>query len=282
MHICKKNTTFAAGFEKMTNTHLLYRIGAWIKHQFSAWNSGGEGIHSPYLFYIVRLVIDDDNRYYCWDDIEERRDAMLRATKQIEVTDFGSRGGTYTTSVKKVAKNSLSSPRNAQIFFRIANWLGHDAERSIDIIELGTNLGITTAYLASAAKTNRITSFEGSEELIQLARRNWRKLGLRNIRVFHGNIDQTLFKHAKKPFDLAFIDANHRYEPTCRYVDHLAQFAHEKSIIIIDDIHYSPEMEQAWKTIQQRDYVTTTMDYFDFGLIFFDTHYLKKHYRLRI
>ena len=79
-----------------------------------------------------------------------------------------------------------------------------------------------------------------------------------------------------------FIDANHRYEPTCRYVEFLALRAQEKSMVIIDDIHYSEEMERAWKTIQCRKDVSTTMDFFDFGIVFFDSHYLKKHYRLRI
>ncbi len=262
----------------------LYRVGAWLKHQFCSWNTDGEGIHSPYLFHLVRMIIADDNRYYCWDAIEERRQAMLRAPKRIEVTDYGSKGqgATYSCLVSDVAKTSLESAHNAQIFFRIVNWLTHEAQRPLTIIELGTNLGVTTAYLASASGSNHIKTFEGSRALIEMAQLNWKKLGLNNIEAVEGNIDETLSKQVSETFDVAYIDANHLYEPTCRYVEHLARLAHEKSLIIVDDIHHSKEMENAWLWIQNRRDVRTTMDFFDFGLVFFDTHYLKKHYRLRI
>ena len=209
---------------------------------------------------------------------------MLHAPKRIEVVDYGTGGVTNGQKIRNelvcdVAKRSLESPKNAQIFFRIVNWLSHEAGRPLEIIELGTNLGITAAYLASASHENHVTTYEGSVALIALAQMNWKKLGLSNIDVVAGNIDDTLESRA---FDVAYIDANHRYEPTCCYIDRLVKQAHEKSLIIIDDIHHSPEMEAAWKAIQAREDVTSTMDFFDFGLVFFDKHYLKKHYRLRI
>lgn len=270
----------------------LYRLGAWLRHQLSAWNTGGEGIHSPYLFHLVRLIIRDDNRYYCWQAIEERRQAMLHAPKRIDVTDYGSRGkgATYSCLVSDVAKHSLQSARNAQTFFRILNWLSHETDQPLEIVELGTNLGITTAYLASVAARNHVTTYEGSAALIEMAQLNWKKLGLTNIDVVQGNIDDTLFIHKSgksnapkgKHIDFGYIDANHTYEATLRYFDALAKYAHGKSMIILDDIHYSPDMERAWKTIQEREDVTTTMDFYEFGIVFFDPHYLKKHYRLRI
>ena len=81
--------------------------------------------------------------------------------------------------------------------------------------------------------------------------------------------------------DIVYIDANHTYDATLRYYEALQSRSHDKTIIVIDDIHHNPEMERAWQTIQRRDEVTTTMDFFDFGLVFFDPHYLRKNYRLR-
>lgn len=230
------------------------------------------------------MIISDDNRYYCWQTIEERRQAMLHAPKRIDVTDYGSKGKgtTYSCLVSEVAKTSLESPRNAQIFFRIVNWLTHETNHPLEIIELGTNLGITTAYLAAASAANHLTTYEGSPALVELAQMNWKKLKLGNIDVVTGNIDDTLYNYTRAHFDVAYVDANHRYEPTCRYVDFLAKRVHEKSMLIIDDIHHSKEMEKAWKWIKDRADVTSTMDFFDFGIAFFDTHYLKRHYRLRI
>ena len=83
-------------------------------------------------------------------------------------------------------------------------------------------------------------------------------------------------------WDVVYLDANHRLEPTMRYFEEIQKYVGEKSIVIVDDIYHSREMEEAWKRLESVPKVTTTMDFFDFGLIFFDSHYLKKHYKLRI
>ncbi len=261
-----------------------YRLLTWLKHQLTSWNTGGEGIHSPYLFHLVRHIISDDNRYYCWSDIEERREAMLCAPKLVSVRDYGSRGqgAEEKRLVCDIAKTSLESAKNGQIFFRIVNWLGHEKGAPLRIMELGTNLGITTAYLAMPDSRNKVITFEGSEALLEMARLNWRKLNIGNIETVAGNIDDTLNKYARERIDVAYIDANHRQEPTQRYFETLLPCMGEKSILIIDDIHYSREMGEAWERIKSNPEVTTTMDFFDFGLVFFDKHYLKKNYKLRI
>lgn len=241
------------------------------------------------------MIIGDDNRYYCWDDIEERREAMLHAPKLVNVKDYGSRGQGREEErlVCDIARTSLQSAKNAQVLFRIVNWLGQEKGEPLQIVELGTSLGITTAYLAMADSRNQVETYEGSPALIEMAERNWKKLGIENIRAVAGNIDDTLYiynnrktaalkEQRKKTVDFGYIDANHTYEATLRYFEALAERANEKTIIVLDDIHYSEDMERAWNEIGNRPDVTSTMDFYDFGLVFFDTHYLKRHYKLRI
>ena len=47
-------------------------------------------------------------------------------------------------------------------------------------------------------------------------------------------------------------------------------------------IHYSEEMERAWKELKSDDRVTTSMDLYHVGLLFVDPHYLKRNYRIRL
>ena len=72
------------------------------------------------------------------------------------------------------------------------------------------------------------------------------------------------------------------YEATKRYVDYLLPRMNEKGVIAIDDIYHSPEMEQAWRELQDDPRVTTSMDLYQVGLLFVDPHYLKRHYRIRL
>ena len=269
---------------QMKNT--LYRIGAYLRHHLTAWNTGGEGIHSPYLFYLVRMLMYDTNAYYCFAPIEKRRQAMLHTEKEIEITDFGTgaaeKGSAYQRTIAGIARTSLESPRVGQLLFKWIAYIGHEAQRPLEIVELGTSLGITTAYLAAPDSRNRITTFEGSPAAADTARRNWEKLDLHNIHLIEGNINDTLYNYVRESIDIAYIDANHTEEATMRYFEYLAPMANEKSIFIIDDIHHSPQMHKAWLQICHHPGVTSTMDILNAGIVFFDPHLLHKNYTLRL
>ena len=172
----------------------------------------------------------------------------------------------------------------AQVLFRLTNFLTQKQHRPLQILELGTSFGITTAYLATADSRNRVVTLEGSESVLRVAQGVWRALRLENIEWIEGNIDNTLFAGSQIPakLDLAYVDANHTYEATMRYADFLLARMVEKGIIVIDDIHYSESMERAWEALKADARVSTSMDLYHMGLLFVDPHYLKRHYRIRI
>jgi predicted O-methyltransferase YrrM len=286
----------------------IHQIVAFIRHFLTAWNTSGEAIHSPYLFRLVRFVLRDENAYYCFRDIERRREFLLACEDSLDVVDYGSAGSPEGLHVQRrvcdIAKNHLESARVGQVLFRIVNFLHEEEKRPLNILELGTSLGITTAYLASADSRNKVVTMEGSEAVLRVAQGVWKMLKLENIEWIQGNIDDTLYNiysvqssefrvqssefrcqssEAKdERIDLAFVDANHTYEATMRYADFLLNRLTEKGILVLDDIHYSEQMERAWSELKADPRVTTSMDLYHVGLLFVDTHYLKRHYRIRI
>ena len=293
----------------------IHQIGAFIRHFLTAWNTSGEAIHSPYLFRLVRFVLRDENAYYCFRDIERRRELLLACEDSLDVVDYGSAGSPEGLHVQRrvcdIAKNHLESARVGQVLFRIVNFLHEEEKRPLQILELGTSLGITTAYLASVDSRNKVLTMEGSEAVLRVAQGVWKMLKLENIEWIQGNIDDTLYNiysvqssdvriqssevrvqnsefrcqssEAKgERIDLAYVDANHTYEATIRYANFLLNRLTEKGILVLDDIHYSEQMERAWRELKADPRVTTSMDLYHVGLLFVDTHYLKRHYRIRI
>lgn len=267
-----------------------YRVVSWLRHHLAAWNTGGEGVHSPYLFEWVRMVMSDKHAYYMWNDIEALRGEMLRDERVIPFIDYGSGKGLLgekkkdERSVKDIAKNSLARKQYAQMLYRLVNWLSR--ERNLNIIELGTSLGITTAYLATPNSGNRVVTLEGCEAVAELAKENWKRLDVKNIECWVGEVTQASLRSVldgwQEGIDVAFIDANHTYASTREYFNVLAASVHEKSVIVVDDIHYSKEMERAWKEICADMRVTSTIDLYQMGLVFFDKHYWKRNYRMRL
>ena len=283
----------------------LYRVSSWLKHQLTARNTGGHGVHSPYLFEWVRMVMSDKNTYYVWDEIEEIRQEMLKDTRELEFVDYGSgklKGENGDRRrVCDIAKGSLARRKDAQLLARLVGWLGSplltsplrggigdeasEDRKGLTIVELGTSLGVTTAYLAAMDSRNKVVTYEGCPAVAEVARANWEKLGLSNIACVVGEItvdSLQLAVDSLSGIDVAFIDANHTCEATLTYFNALASRVHEKSVVVVDDIHYNEDMEKAWKAICADERVTTTMDLYRMGLVFFDKHYWRKHYKMRI
>ena len=265
---------------------ILHRVWAYVRHRLTAWNTTGEGIHSPWLFYIVRMLMRDQNRYYCWDAIEQRRDLLKKDARELDVVDYGSAGSEEGVHVRRrvseIAQRQLERPQIGQLLFRLVQFMSHEQGRPLEIVELGTSLGITTAYLAMADGKSRVLTLEGSGAVLNVAKEQWRALKIENIEWQKGKIDDTLYIYARERLDVVFVDANHTYAATKRYVNWLLDRMDEKGVVVVDDIHYSREMEQAWEEIKADERVTTTMDVFDAGLVFVDRHYLKRHYKIRL
>lgn len=242
-------------------------------------NTMGYGIHSPHLFYIARVLLPETAQYYCFEPIEQWRRDLLRRRDQVRVVDYGT-GKSGTRLVGEVARKSLKSRAEGQLLFRLVNYL--DARM---IVELGTCLGVTTAYLASPHSDAEVWTMEGSGELLKIAKTGWSRLGIRNIRAVEGNLDETLEKTAaawQRPIDFALLDANHTGEATLRYFDVLARHASAKSVFVVDDIRRNKDMWQAWEAIGARADVTARMDLGMMGLVFFDGHLPKRVFRLRL
>lgn len=241
----------------------------YLHYYFTAENGKGHGVHSPFVFDFIQHVLNDDRIFYAYQPIENLRQLLLHDTRVLEIEDFGAGSRIKKTnqrSVSAIAKFSLKPVKYGQLLFRI---IDHYAPKHL--LELGTSLGITSAYLAMANPSASLTTMEDTHSVATIARENFQKLGVKNISVIEGNFDHTLplWLAEKQKIDFAFIDGNHRYHPTMDYFHQLLSHIHEYSILVFDDIHWSSEMEKAWTEIKNHPSVTLSIDLFFIGMVFF-------------
>lgn len=260
-----------------------FQLGArYLKYYITASNSKGHGMHSPFVFDFITKVLNDDRHFYAYGSIEDLRQLLLLDQKELLIEDFGAGSRVKKENTRKIcdiAKSSLKPKKFGQLLFRIV-----DHYSPAVILELGTSLGITTTYMASAKEGSSVTTMEGAKTVAAVARNNFEKLHLSNIEMVEGNFDETLSPVVNKlrSIDLAFVDGNHRYEPTLRYYRELLPAMHEYSVLIFDDIHWSKEMEQAWEAIKADEAVTLSIDLFFIGLVFFRKEQkIKQHFTIR-
>jgi predicted O-methyltransferase YrrM len=251
----------------------------YLKHRFTSKTR--HGTHSPFVYKLVDEVIYDNTDKRDYKSIEDQRKKLLHDVTNIQVTDLGA--GSHlnknrTKSVKQIAKNALKSPRLAQLIYRLA----HDNNPEL-IIELGTCLGLTTAYLAKAAPKAEVVSIEGCPQTAAVAARNFQDLQINNIALQVGNFDTLLpgLIDSKSKLDFVYIDGNHRKEATLNYFKWCLPKVHEYSLLIFDDIYWSEGMKEAWEEIKQHPDVTVTIDLFWIGLVFFKKGQAKEHFKIR-
>ncbi len=254
----------------------------FVWYYLTAANGKGHGIHSPFVFNFIKFVLRDYRQYYCYGPVEQRRSELLNDNSVIEVEDFGA-GSTVIKSnrriVKAIAKSSLKPKKFAQLLFRMVNYY-----QPHNIVELGTSLGITTAYLASGNSSAPVYTCEGAKSIAAIAQKNFNHLGLTNTILLQGDFAKTLpvLLESLNKIDFAFIDGNHRQAPTLQYFEQLLQKTHSGSILVFDDIHWSAEMEAAWETIRNHPAVTLSIDLFFIGIVFFDPSFtIKQHFIIR-
>jgi len=262
----------------MYNGYQLAR--RYLRYYMKASNGKGHGMHSPFVYDFIRHVLNGKNGNI--DRIEALRNKLLRDETEIFVEDFGAgsrKGGGERRKVGRIARRALKPARYAQLLHRLAAYY-----KPATVLELGTSLGLTTAYLSRAVPQSQLISIEGSEAISGLAKQNLQRLDCSNVQLLQGSFDDRLPEaFATIPsIDLAYIDGNHRYAPTVDYFRQLLPHLHEHSILVFDDIHWSAEMEEAWTFIKSHPSVAYTIDIFFLGFCFFRKEFrVPQHFSIR-
>lgn len=260
----------------------------YLTYYLTASNGEGHGIHSPFVFDFIRNVLNDKTRYEDYEKIEKLRNKLLKDQTILTIEDLGagsSSSALKQRSVSSIASRAVKPKKYAQLIYRIAKYY-----QPHSIIELGTSLGITTSYLSLASPGGKVFTLEGSGEIANVARQNFKVLELQDsgraasINLIEGNFDHTLptVLYTLTSVDLSFIDGNHRREPTENYFYWLLEKANSNSIFIFDDIHWSGEMEQAWRHIKEHPATRCSIDLFFVGIVFLRQEFKEKqHFKIR-
>ena len=226
-------------------------------------------------------MLIDSKKYESSTPIEALRASLKKDETVIEVEDYGAGSAIIKSNkrvVKAIAKSSLKPKKYAQLLFRMVKYYQPE-----NVLELGTSLGVTTAYLASGNSAAKIYTCEGSKNIAAIANNNFKHLGLQNVTLLEGAFEKTLpfFLNTIKKIDFVFIDGNHRKVPTLQYFEQLLVIANGKSIFVFDDIHWSEEMEAAWIIIKDHPAVTISIDLFFIGIIYLNPDVkVKQHFKI--
>jgi predicted O-methyltransferase YrrM len=175
-----------------------------------------------------------------------------------------------TTKVREICKKAPSSPKWCQFLFHLVK-----STEAKEILEIGTNLGISGSYMLEAIKNSGgyFTTMEGLPQLCEISTNQFSSIVPNSkFKVIQGLYDDTfpaLIKEGKG-FDLIFIDGNHKKEPTLEYFNALKALSGACTVYVFDDIYWSEEMTDAWEEIKIDPEVNFTLDLYMMGIAVID------------
>lgn len=255
----------------------------YLQFYISSYSAAGHGIHSPFVYQFARSVLGDTRLHPAYLTWAPWRKELLADATVLPIVEHGAGSATAPgrseRSVGDLARQVSKPERTARLLFRIAQFYQPGC-----IVELGTSLGLSTAFFSLACPSATIFTIEGNPAVADKARSHFDRWGLRNVEQITGHFDAELpaSLNKVKQVDLAFLDGNHQLEPTLRYFEWLLSAKTPGSVFIIDDIYWSQEMKMAWETIKQHPEVRCTIDLFQFGLVFFKEEFKEvRHFSIR-
>ena len=113
-----------------------------------------------------------------------------------------------------------------------------------NILEVGTSNGYSTIWLAEAAKQNKgkVTTIEISEFKVKMAKENFKRAKLKNIKIIQGDALKEIPK-LKEKYDFMFIDAIKR--DYIKYLKLNQKNLKKGSIIVADNaIMFKDKMQE--------------------------------------
>jgi predicted O-methyltransferase YrrM len=162
-----------------------------------------------------------------------------------------------------------------------------------NVLELGTNLGYGTLYLALAAAGGapqadalpKLVSVEGHAPFARFATRLLATWAPQPVEVRAADFDTYLStalptSMGTDSLDLVLIDGNHTYQATLRYFQHLKPYMRPGGMMIFDDIHWSRGMQAAWQVIAADPACSVALDCYLLGAVWLGRPQAQEYFRI--
>ncbi len=257
----------------------VQRLGSYLGHLIKARDR--HSVHSPFVYDLVEKVLRPQATPPSHAAIEALRADLLRSDQTIRVNDMGAGSRVLDQPVRRIAdiaRSALKPARQAELLYRLCRYMQAET-----VLELGTCFGISTLYLADGVVDGRVHTIEGCPQTYRIALHHFEQMKAANVFPVLGSFQRCLPELLPQldRIDLAFLDGHHAKEPTLDYFEQCLPKAHNDTVFVFDDIHWSAGMEEAWRRIKAHPRVTVTVDLYTMGLVFLRSEQRKEHFTLR-
>lgn len=237
---------------------LVFRIKSYLYYYYTA--NSDHYLHSPFLFN-WRIALNN-KQLKTNEFIQKYRNFLASNHEEFKFLNFANQE-VKTTISQRYQATSIND-QYGSILAQTAIYL-----QAKNFLELGTSLGVSTAYLATSVENIKGQTIDFNPQAVQISKSLFDKMNLDNT-AFHtgrfGDILPTIL--TEKNIDICFIDGDHQYQSTINYVTKIKDYLSEHAVLILDDIRWSEDMYSAWEELILLTDFNYTIDFGRIGLLF--------------
>jgi hypothetical protein len=230
-----------------------------VRHLLRARRGNGGGIHSPFLYRFITMVLNTHWAFYAFEDLEEAK-SELSCKRKIRL---------YRHSSGK--ENSVE-----RILFRMVQ-----DQQPATMLEIGNLCAIDTLFLTKACPTAIFLSTTSFPDSVNFIEASLKKGSDSTVQLCKEPVLKQALTHFEK---LDFVLFNAPVGQKQRLSDFHACLskAVDGSIFVMKNIHQTQEQESTWNIIRKHPKVKVSIDLFSLGILLFRSELTKKHLRIRI
>jgi len=246
--------------------HFKYQVQKRITRLVSK-HYRGFGIDSPYIYHLVRNVIEAKMHYYSFKKLDRQCQNMLSVLQERVLDE--SLNGEQNLWFKSEYEHLKDCTKLNRFIFRLVNFVNPKTFAFI-----GDDSGLNLTYLAKVDTRRNLFCLGAHSYVYSFSQSILKEQGVSNLRFSELELSHNF------AFDWVQISRSVRPEVLLEFEKNLDYYLSKEAYLIIENINKEEERSLFWNRLKKMDRFNVSLDLFDVGILFAREGLKKQDYNL--